>query len=78
MSKARWAAILGAVLVLGAGGAYFKIRGPAGATTSLGGSIEAKVVPELPADASRWVNGAPVTLAGARGEVIFVEGWHPA
>jgi hypothetical protein len=79
MTRTKWAALLGVVVVLGAGGAYYvKLRGPSGATTALGGAIAAKPVPELPADANRWVNGAPVTLAGARGEVVFVEGWHPA
>lgn len=78
MSKKKWGAVVGAVVLLGLGGAYYKMRGPAGATTALGGSLVAKEVPELPADASRWLNGAPVSLAGARGEVLFFEGWHPA
>ena len=78
MTKTKWAAIVGVALLLGAGGVYWKARGPSGATTALGGSTEAKAVPELPAEAGRWVNGAPVTLAGTRGEVVLVEGWHPA
>ena len=37
------------------------------------------VLPELPvADATRWVNGSPQTLAAARGSVVLVEVWHPA
>ena len=78
MAKIKWAALLGAVLLLSAGGVYWTLRGPAGATTALGGSLEAKALPELPAEAARWVNGAPLSLSQARGQVLFVEGWHPA
>lgn len=77
--KAKWV-VLGVVgaLLVGAGGMYLKLRGPSGASTALGGSIPAAELPELPAAADRWVNGAPVSLAGARGQVVIVEGWHPA
>jgi hypothetical protein len=76
--KLGWAAlVIGVVLIAGAG-AFYKMRGPSGATTAMGGSIPAAALPELPAEASKWVNGAPVSVAGSRGSVIFVEGWHPA
>jgi hypothetical protein len=60
-------------------GARFAMRGPSGATTEYGGSLPTKEVPEFTSlDVGRWVNGAPVSLAGARGEVLLIEAWHPA
>ena len=36
-----------------------------------------EVPPEFPSiDPNRWVNGAPTTLASARGDVVLVESWH--
>jgi hypothetical protein len=32
-------------------------------------------LPALPAEADRWVNGAPLALA-AKGDVVLVEAWH--
>jgi hypothetical protein len=78
LRKAQWVALILGVLLLAAGGIFIKLRGPSGTTTALGGSIEAKELPELPAEADRWLNGAPVSVAASRGQVIFVEGWHPA
>lgn len=77
-SKLRWAALAAGVLLVAGGVGYLKMRGPSGATAALGGSIAATPAPELPADAARWVNGEPISLAGARGQLLFVEGWHPA
>lgn len=77
-SKAKWAALALALVVAGGGLAYMKVRGPSGATAALGGSIPAKPAPELPSEAGRWLNGEPVSLAAVRGQVLFVEGWHPA
>jgi hypothetical protein len=77
-SKLKWAALAVAVLLAGGGAAFMFMRGPSGATAALGGSLPATPAPELPADASRWVNGEPVTLAAARGQLLFVDGWHPA
>jgi hypothetical protein len=76
----RWPwALLAIAVLVGAGAAGFRVlRGPSGATAALGGSIPATPAPELPADAAHWVNGAPVTLAGVKGQVLIVEGWHPA
>jgi hypothetical protein len=54
-------------------------RGPIGATTEYGGTLESRLVAEFPAtDASRWVNGAPAPLASLRGEVVLIEAWAPA
>lgn len=67
-------AALGVVLALGlTAGAYFKMARP-----SPGAVADGAVLPEAPQDAARWVNGEPVSIAGARGQVLFVEGWHPA
>lgn len=54
-------------------------RGPTGATTEYGGSIEPRLVAEFTStDAARWVNGAPAPLGSLRGEVVFIEAWAPA
>ncbi len=74
-----WLAPALVVLVVAAGGVVaMKMRGPSGRTTSLGGEINAAITPELPSSPASWVNGAPVTLASAKGQVLLVEGWHPA
>jgi hypothetical protein len=36
----------------------------------------AVALPELPAQADHWVNGAPLSLAEAKGNVVLVEAWH--
>lgn len=62
-------------------GALFVTRrgGPTGATADYGGSLPTKEVPEFTSlDAGRWVNGAPASLASARGQVLIIEAWHPA
>jgi hypothetical protein len=41
-------------------------------------AAEAAVAPDFPADASRWLNGAPLPPAAARGGVVFVEAWEKA
>ena len=53
--------------------------GTLGCSDRAGSAAEApvKAIPELPADATRWVNGAPVSI-GARDKVLLVEAWHPA
>jgi hypothetical protein len=54
-------------------------RGPVGASSDYGGSLDAKTVADFPSvDPARWVNGAPSPLAAARGDVVFIEGWAPA
>ncbi|MEP7126797.1 MAG: TlpA disulfide reductase family protein, partial [Byssovorax sp.] len=35
----------------------------------------ARLAPEMSADASRWINGAPSPLSSARGDVVLVEAW---
>ena len=68
-----------AVLAALAFAVRFAVRGRTGASTELGGSLEAHAVPDFASqEASRWVNGAPVSIAAARGEVVFIEGWAPA
>lgn len=64
---------VGAVVVIGGLGLGFRtIRGPVGAIPA------ATAVPEFTSlDAARWQNGAPTSLAKAKGEVVFVEGWSP-
>jgi hypothetical protein len=63
-----------------AGTAGFRLwRGPIGATAEYGGKLESLVVPEFSSsEPSHWVNGAPVSLAALRGEVVFIEAWAPA
>jgi hypothetical protein len=54
-------------------------RGPTGATTGYGGTLAAQDVPDFPSqEPARWVNGAPVRLADARGQVLLIEVWHPS
>jgi hypothetical protein len=81
MSKLKTIAIaLGALIAVGAVGVGARrvMRGPSGATTEYGGALAATVVPEFTSQAAdRWVNGAPTTLAAARGQVVLVEAWHP-
>jgi hypothetical protein len=47
---------------------------PARATASV--DSPALLAPEMSADASLWVNGAPSPLAPARGSVVLIEGWN--
>lgn len=70
--KAKWIAIVACAVAIAAPFAYVGLRHRAGE-----GQLAAKPIPELPADPSRWVNGAPVTLA-AHDRVLLVEAWHPA
>jgi hypothetical protein len=77
-SKVKWVALALVAVLLGGGAVSMARRGPSGATAAMGGSIPAKPAPELPAEANRWVNGDPVSLAAARGQVLLVEAWHPA
>lgn len=68
-------ALLALALVGGIG--YRVVRGPIGGGDALG-ELAAEPVPEFASlEASRWQNGAPVSLAKSRGEVVFVEGWSP-
>jgi hypothetical protein len=78
---AKWKVALGSTVVfLAVGiGACRILRGPSGATTDYGGSIEARAIPEFPsAETSRWVNGAPTPMASLRGQVVFIEAWSPS
>jgi hypothetical protein len=79
MSFAKKALIVLAMLAILAPVVYRLIRGPRGASTELGGTLEARSIPEFQTlDPGRWANGAPVSLASTRGEVVFIEGWGPA
>jgi hypothetical protein len=70
--------VLALVLVV-AGSRLLTKRGPTGATVDYGGALPAKSIPEFSSlDAGRWVNGAPTSLASVRGQVVVLEGWHPA
>jgi hypothetical protein len=84
MHTAHWL-LLALLAGCSAGGAAAQTRA-ASATTS-GGTAPAlatadspyvgQTAPEFPStDPSRWVNGAPFTLASARGSVVLVESWH--
>jgi hypothetical protein len=78
----KWMKIAGialAVAGLGVVGARFVLRAPTGATSDYGGTLQAKSIPEFTSlEAGRWVNGAPASLASARGQVVLIEAWHPA
>jgi hypothetical protein len=79
MSKLYKVLIGVAVLAALAFAVRFAVRGKTGASTELGGTLEAHPIPEFVSqEASRWVNGQPASLAAARGEVVFIEGWAPA
>jgi hypothetical protein len=41
-------------------------------------SAPALLAPDMSADASRWLNGGPATLAAARGSVVLIEAWDSA
>ena len=73
--------VLGVLAVL-AGAAFVGFRfymGDSGATTEIGGRLDAPVIPDFPtADGSRWVNGEPVSLEKLRGSVVLIEAWHPS
>jgi hypothetical protein len=78
MSKLTKVLIAVAVLAALAFAARFAIRGRTGASTELGGQLEARAIPDFGSqEAGRWVNGAPSPLGG-RAEVVFIEGWAPA
>lgn len=65
---------VGAVVLLGGLFGLRTLRGPVG---DLGGAA-GEPVPEFTSlDAARWQNSAPVSVASAKGEVVFVEGWSP-
>jgi hypothetical protein len=72
MKRGIIAAVALGVLVV-AGGVGFRVyRGDVGSVSA------AAPVPEFSTlDADRWANGAPTSLASAKGEVVFVEGWSP-
>jgi hypothetical protein len=81
MGLPLWIKIAAPVVLLGASAVVgVRIwRGPVGATTAYGGSLEARLLPDFPStDVARWVNGAPAPLASLRGEVVFIEAWAPA
>ncbi len=48
---------------------------PDPARASANADAPALLAPEMSADASSWVNGAPSPLAPARGSVVFIEAW---
>lgn len=69
------AALAGAIVIAAGAGTLHYLRGPSGATATFGGSLEAKAVPALPADAASWVNGAPAALGGSP---VLLEVWSPS
>jgi hypothetical protein len=77
-----WFKVAAVVLLLAAAIVRFGLpiwRGPIGATTEYGGTLEPRQLPEFPStDRARWVNGLPSPLASHRGEVVFIEAWGPA
>jgi hypothetical protein len=71
------AGISGVLVVLAAAGFWY-LRGPTGASKDYGGALEAALVPDFPTlSPERWVNGAPTSLAAARGSVVVIEAWAP-
>lgn len=68
---------VGAALLVCGTLAYATLRGRSAEEASLASSA-GKPLPELPQPASRWVHGEALTPSGTRGQVIFVDGWHPA
>jgi hypothetical protein len=74
--RARWASLAAIAVLLAAGGAYLKVRASSGPAVTLSGAAAVQV-PELPSDAARWVNGAPLQLGASRGQVVLIDGWHP-
>src|SRR5688500_11724361 len=63
------------VIALGAlGYGGFRVwRGSVGASSAYGGDIEAKTVGDFPtADAARWVNGEPASLAKLKGTPVLI------
>jgi hypothetical protein len=81
MSRLKKILIAFAVLgvLIGAGLIVLKrMRGDTGATSELGGGLEATVIPEFSSsEPGRWVNGAPMSLEKLRGSVVLIEAWHP-
>ncbi|MEZ4299648.1 MAG: hypothetical protein R3B70_32160 [Polyangiaceae bacterium] len=73
-ARLQWVAAGLALVLAAAGIGYRVVRGPSGAMT---GSASI-AIPELPAAPDRWVNGAPVTFGAGSGQVLLVDGWHPA
>lgn len=81
MNLPRWIKIAAPIVLLGASAIVgLRVwRGPVGATTAYGGTLEARLLPDFPStDTARWVNGAPAPLANLRGEVVLIEAWAPA
>ena len=75
-NKGRTRALaIGAAALIALCAAYVGVRGPWGALAHLG---IARPVPELPAAASRWVNGDPPPLPTPHALVILIDGWPPA
>lgn len=71
-----------AMLAVLAGAAFVALRfymGDSGATTEIGGRLDAPVIPDFPtADGKRWVNGEPASLEKMRGSVVLIEAWAPS
>lgn len=78
MRRAPLIAVAGLLALVVAGGVGYRVvRGPVGGGDALG-ELAATPVPEFGSlEAARWQNGAPISLAKSRGEVVFVEGWSP-
>ncbi len=81
MHLPRWLLVAGGLALLAGGvvGGLRVWRGPIGATTEYGGTLESRLVADFSStDPGRWVNGAPASLASLRGEVVVIEAWAPA
>jgi hypothetical protein len=73
MSASILAVLLGACAASGPG----STTPTTGTTGALANAAPDAAPPEFPSlDGSRWLNGAPASLASLRGNVVLVESWH--
>ncbi|MDI1481494.1 hypothetical protein [Polyangium sp. y55x31] len=52
-------------------------KNPSGASPSASTEAAAPLADFPDGKPSSWIHGAPAPLAGARGQVVLVEAWHP-
>ncbi len=78
-SRGTWAAVTGVCLLISAAAAFVGVRtGVLGSRPESGDSASQPRLAEPSQDANRWVNGAPISIAGPPGKAILIEAWHPA